>query len=132
VYDHSMIWKSLMVLAETIRCSSNTKLLSNSIHQLLIWGGYWNGSLSNDLLVQLDPSDTGKHLPFVPHLSSSEPWTIWELDNKPPPRAGHRAVDLKLDEDEMLVFGGYGDDYTFFGELWLFNFATDPNRKRPS
>lgn len=108
----SVTWTPLTPMPEkySIHSHSSTTVKIGDEELIVIFGGFWNGKLSNDVMM-FEPGKNIWHEGFPVQ------------GEKPKPRASHSAIAWGKLKDKIIVFGGYGIQ-ELYHDLYAFTPAT--------
>lgn len=108
----SVTWTPLTPMPEkySIHSHSATTVKIADEELIVIFGGFWNGKLSNDVMF-FEPGKNIWHEGFPVQ------------GEKPKPRASHSAITWGRMKDKIIVFGGYGVQ-ELYHDLYAFTPAT--------
>ena len=88
--------------------------ISGSTANILIYGGFVNGSRTSDIYEGTISSDLSAHwaLHKFPYSKTS---------NTPLPRAGHSGALL---HGKLMIFGGHDEENDRLGDAWIYDTKT--------
>jgi N-acetylneuraminic acid mutarotase len=107
-------WTNMSPLTQPVKRFSHSMVYDSSSDKVLLFGGY-DGT---DNISPFRIDDT-----WIYDLSTNT-WTEKSPSTKPSARDTHAMAYNSL-SDRVILFGGYGDDSSLFGDTWVYDLFTN-------